>query len=378
MENIAFYRPKMDQNERNIIEEILNNPMDCKLIEDFENTLKKYFHSKYAISASSGTAAKHLSLCAMDIKRGDKIICSVNSFIDIAEVVRYFDAEPIFVDIDENDFNISASEFEKVVKANKSKKLKCAFITHLGGQSAKMDEIYDIAKRYEIDIVDDATSSIGATYKGKKIGSFLDSKISCFQINQQFDKSLATAGFIITNDDNIAKRAILMRNHAIVNNISKDGSLGYIYDVVDIGTKYTLSLLDAAFVLEQFKKMDEFIARRLQIAKIYDKNLKNCPHVSIPFNNGEHIYTQYIIKIDKNRDSFAKELMNLGITTSLHYIPLNLLSYYKTKYNLKVNDFPNALRAYQQVLSLPIYADLSDEEVNYICESVLKIAKSRV
>lgn len=378
MENIAFYRPKIDQSDRSIIEETLNNPMNCELIDDFENTLKKYFGSKYAISTSSGTAAKHLILCAMDIKRGDKIICSVNSFVDIAEVVRYFDAEPIFVDISEDDFNINPSEFEKAIIANKSKKLKCAFITHVGGQSAKMDEIYDIAKRHEIDIIDDATHSMGATYKGKKIGSFADSKISCFQVNTQFDRSLATAGFIITNDDIIAKRAILMRNHAIVNNISKDGSLGYIYDVVDVGTKYTLSLLDAAFSLAQVRKIDEFIARRLQIAKIYDEKFRNCTHVNIPVNNGEHIYTQYIIKIDKNRDGFAKELMNLGITTSLHYVPLNLLSYYKNKYNLKVNDFPSALRTYQQVLSLPIYPDLSDEEVHYICESVLKIAKSRV
>lgn len=377
MKKIDFFRPQIDEKEKELIRKALENPNNIDMVIDFEDEIKKYFGVKYTISTNNSTAAKHLALCAMDIKRGDKIICSVNSFPNVAEVIRHFDAEPIFVDINEDDFNINPQKFENVVKANKSKKLKCAFINHMAGQSSDMDAIYDIANRYEMDIIDDGNMALGTTYKGKKIGS-MSSKISCFKINAQFNINVATAGFMLTNDDEIAKRALLLRNHGIVNNSSKSDNLGYIYDIIDIGIKYSLCTIDAAFCLAQFRKVDSFIKKRIEIAQIYNKFLKDCPHIEIPVNKGEHAYYRYIIKVDKNRDSFARDLADLGVSTSLHYIPLHLLSYYKNKYNLKVNAFPSALKTYQVVLSLPIYADLKSDEIEYICDSVLKTAKSRV
>jgi dTDP-4-amino-4,6-dideoxygalactose transaminase len=142
--------------------------------------------------------------------------------------------------------------------------------------------------------------------------------------------------------------------------------------------KYDLSQLDAAFCIAQLDKNESFINRRKEIAKIYDKELANVRHVSIPVKKRDHIYSRYIIKIDKNRDSFARELSAKNIHTGLNYIPIHLLSYYKNKYSLRVNDFPTALTNYQQILSLPIYSSLSDEEVMYICEQVRNIAKTRV
>lgn len=376
MEKIDFFRPQIDEREKELIQKALENPNSTDMVLDFENTIKKYFGVKHAITTNNSTSAKHLALCAMNIKRGDKIICSVNSFPDIAEVIRHFDAEPVFVDINEDDFNIDPVKFEEAIIAHKSKKLKCAFITHVAGQAADMDAIYDIANNHDIDIIDDGSVALGATYKGKKIGS-LKSKISCFKINAQFNINISTAGFMITNDDEIAKRAMLLRNHGIVNNSSKNDDLGYVYDIVDIGMKYSLCTLDAGFCLSQFKKVDGFIKKRREIAAIYNERLKNCPHVTLPINKGEHAFCQYIIKIDKNRDSFARDLGELGISTSLHYIPLNLLSYYKNKYNLKVNAFPSALKTYQVVLSLPIFADLKLNEIEYICDGILKTAHAR-
>ena len=189
---------------------------------------------------------------------------------------------------------------------------------------------------------------------------------------------ISTVGFFTTNDEEVYKKAKLLRNYALVNGIDKFGSLSYIYDVVDIGLKYDINSINAAFSIAQLEKTDELIKRRKKIAEIYDKELKECHNITTPVKKREHIYTQYIIKINKNRDSFARELLERGIHTSLHYIPIHLLSYYKNKYSLKVNDFPNALKAYQQVLSLPIYHSLSDEEVQYICNTVKEISKSRV
>lgn len=378
MKEIEFYKSHINNKEHEYIKEALVRG-DTYILDKFEDELKKYFGVKYAITTNNGTAAKHLSLCAMDLKRGDKIICSVNSFPDIPEVIRHFDAEPIFVDINEDDFNINPEELERVLKTQNHKKLKAAFITHVGGQPAQMDEIYDIANRYDIKIIDDASRALGAKYNGKLIGSNPNSFISCFQINAKIQYAVATAGIMLTNDEKINERAKLIRSHALVrDSLDNLGNLGYIYDIVDIGQKYDLNTICAAYALAQFEKTEMFNEKTAHIASIYDKELKDCPHIQIPVKKRDRIYNHYIIKIDKNRDDFARKLKEKGIQTGLNYVSIHLLSYYKNKYTLRVNDFPNALKIYQQVLSLPIYSSLSDEDVYYICDCIKSIAKNRV
>ncbi|MBE3022302.1 DegT/DnrJ/EryC1/StrS aminotransferase family protein [Campylobacter sp. RM13119] len=377
MEEISFYKPTITERENELIQDVLKNQNSNKTIKALEDTLQKYFGAKHVISTNNLAAAHHLALSAMEIKRGDKIICSVNSFPSVAQSIRHFDAEPIFVDINEDDFNINPDSLEKALKEYNHKKLKGIFVSHIAGQSAPVDEINEIAKHYDVKVLDDANRSIGLTYNGAKIGNE-NSFLSCFQTYSQVNNPIATAGFFTTNDDKIAERARLLRNYALINGIDKYGNLGYIYDVVDIGLKYDISALNAAYATAQIEKNDMFIKRRKEIAEIYNKELANCPHITTPIKKRDHVYSQYIIKIDKNRDSFARELLENDIHTSLHYIPIHLLSYYKAKYNLKVNAYPSALKVYQQVLSLPIYNALKDEEVYYICEKIKEISKSRV
>lgn len=377
MKEIPFYKPFIDQREKSLINEVLDLEKANK-VETLEKEFVKYINCGDAISTVNGTAAMHLAMCALDLKRGDKIICSVNAFPSVAEVVRHFDAEPIFVDIDKDDFNIDVDQLESVLKNNKAKKLKGAFISHIAGQPADMARIYELAKLYDIKIVEDATAALGATYNGKKIGS-LEADITVFRFNPQANNSVSSAGIMTTKDPELSARARLLRNHALVGEgWDKFGNLGYVYDVVDIGLKYDLNELNAAFAIGQLEKNESFIERRLEIADIYNRELASCPHVTTPVKKRDHTYTQYIIKIDKNRDNFAKELKERGIYTGLHYIPLHLLSYYKHKYNLRVNDFPKALSNYQQILSLPIYSSLSDKDVLHICEQIKEIAKNRV
>ncbi|HIP31042.1 MAG TPA: DegT/DnrJ/EryC1/StrS aminotransferase family protein [Sulfurospirillum arcachonense] len=377
MKEIPFYKPSIDNSEKQLINEVLEFNSDSK-VEELEKNFSKYIGCEHSISTCNGTAAMHLAMCALDLKRGDKIICSVNSFPSVAEVVRHFDAEPIFVDIDKEDFNMDMVELEKVLEKSNHKKLKAIFITHVAGQVANLDKIYELANIYSVKVVEDASQALGATYKGKKIGT-TGSDITAFRFSPQMKNAIASGGVMATNDDQLMERAKLLRNHAIVSDgWDRYGNLGYVYDVVDIGLKYDLNELNAAYAVAQLKKNDNFIKRRLEIAAIYDKELKDCPHVSTPVKKSDHIYNEYIIKIDKNRDGFAKELSKNGIFTSLHFIPLHLLSYYKQKYSLRVNDFPNALTNYQQILSIPIYTGLTNKEVYYICEQIKEIAKTRV
>ena len=306
MKEIPFYKPSIDENEKLLINEVLELSGSSKVLE-LEQGFSSYIGCKHSISTCNGTAAMHLAMCALDLKRGDKIICSVNSFPTIAEVVRHFDAEPIFVDIDKEDFNIDINALEKALEKNDHKKLKGIYVTHVAGQIANLDIIYKLALKFDVKVIEDASYAMGGSYKGKKIGS-TGSDITNFRFSPQMVHPVASAGMMVTQDEELKNRAILLRNHAIVNEgWDKHGNLGYVYDVVDIGMKYDLNELNAAFALAQLKKNDKFIERRLAIASIYDKELKNCPHVKIPVKKSDHTYDQYIIKIDKNRDGFAKK-----------------------------------------------------------------------
>jgi len=377
MKEIPFYKPYIDKKEKNYINEVLELDSPNK-VEKLENDFAKYINSKYAISTNNGTSSMHLAMCALNLKRGDKILCSVNSFPSVAEVIRHFDAEPIFIDIDEDDFNVNLNEIESLLEKNRSKKLKGVYINHIAGQPTDLDKLYKIAKLYDIKVIEDASEAMGATYNGARIGG-LKADITTFRFSPQMKHAVASGGIMVTNSEKLMKRAKLLRTHAIVNEgWDSYGNLGYIYDVVDIGLKYDMNELNAAYALGQLEKNKEFIKERQGIARIYDKELADCPHVSTPIRKREHIYSQYIIKIDKNRDSFARELKENGINTSLHYIPIHLLTYYKHKYNIRVNDFPHALNNYQKILSLPIYTSLKDSEVRYICQKIKEIAKTRV
>ena len=258
MKEIPFYKPFIDQREKTLINEVLDLEKANK-VETLEKEFTKYIPCGDAISTVNGTAAMHLAMCALDLKRGDKIICSVNAFPSVAEVVRHFDAEPIFVDIDKDDFNIDVEQLESVLKNNKAKKLKGAFISHIAGQPADLARIYELAKLYDIKIVEDATAALGSTYNGKKIGS-LDADITVFRFNPQANNSVSSAGIMTTKDPELAARARLLRNHALVGEgWDKFGNLGYVYDVVDIGLKYDLNELNAAYAIGQLEKNESFI-----------------------------------------------------------------------------------------------------------------------
>ena len=374
MKKIPLFTREIDDKEVNELKSALKEDKITKLEKEFSD----YIGSDYAISTCNETAALHLAMTAIDLKRGDKIICSVNAYPNVPEVVRHFDAEPIFVDIDTDDYNIDLDELEKVLSKNRSKKLKGAIISHIAGQPTDLERLYEIAQNYGILIIEDASEAMGATYKGKRIGS-LQADITAFSFNPHKRYPTPKGAILSTFNEELAKRAELLKNNAIVQHQwDSEGSLGYVYDVVDIGLEYDMSNLDGALCLAHLAKNDVNIQRRKEIAAIYHKELADTPHIELPKELREHTYELFIVKVDKNRDSFARELYKRGVEVGLHYIPLHLLSYYKQKYNLRVNDYPKALRNFQQILSIPIHSAMSDEDVYYVVEQIQEVAKSRV
>jgi len=371
---VPFSRFENGRETHSNVSDVLDGE-DIDQVAELENEFASYIGADYALATSHGTDALHLAMLAFDLKRGDKVVCSVNAHPNVPEVVRHFDAEPVFIDIDSDSYNINLDLLEKYLESNQSKKLKAVIVTHIGGHTVDLDRLYSIAKIYDVKIVEDAGDAYGATYKGNKIGS-TGADITCFDFSSHLKKNVCNGGMIVTNDEEIMQRARLLHNHGIKQD---EDALEYIYEVLDIGNDYCLSELNAAYIRAQVDKQDDAIKRQQEIAQIYNEKLSGVNHVTLPeVQSDEHPYMLYIIKIDKNRDSFAVDLKKEGIQTGLHYIPLHLLSYYKNKYELRVNDFPVALRAYQQVLSLPIYESMSDKDVQLVCDKIKSIASTRV
>lgn len=377
MKTIPFYLPDIGEDEIKEIRDALSIPELTKAMQ-LEEEVQKYISANYAISTNNGTSALHLCMCAIDLKRGDKIIVPVNAHPNVPEVIRHFDAEPLFVDIDMEDYCIDFDACEKVLQENRSKKLKAVVISHIGGQSADLGHAYELGKKYGVKIIEDASYALGATYNGEKIGS-LQGDVTVFSFEPDVFGSVANGGVMVTNNKEIAERARLLRYHALTtSDWNRYETSDYVYDITDIGLRYDISELDAAYCITKLRKIERINRHFKAIADIYNEELDGVQHVTIPKKVRDHIYSLYILKIDKNRDGFASELKAEGIMPGLHYIPLHLLSYYKHKYGLKVNDYPNALRNYQQILSLPIHTKVSPENARAIAKVIKEVAGHRV
>ncbi len=373
---IPFFKPTIDEEEQNQVNSILKlEASSISKVEELEEELQSFIGAKYAIATNNATSALHLALSAMELKRADKVLMSVNSFVNLPETVRHFDAEPIFIDIEANGFNIDLDKLEAYLEEHNSKKLRALMVTFVGGEVPDLNRIYSIAKKYDILVIEDATSALGAMYDDKMVGS-LDADMTIFSTNYSNSKTaISRGGFIVTDDEQLSTKAKLLRTHAINSSFDEYGNLDYIYDVVDIGYKYDMTELEAAFNLAQFYKTNTFCERRQEIASIYNEKLSGLKHIVLPEYDEEHIFSQYIVRVNKNRDGFARALKERGVSTGLHYIPLHLLTYYKKKYKLKITTYGSALSTYGQILSIPIYPAMSDEDVEYVCETIKTVAQ---
>jgi perosamine synthetase len=357
------------EDKRFALEEIDKESLEFDLESDLESGFSKFATSQYFLPTMNFTSALHLSMCAINLKRGDKVLCSVNSSPAIPEVVRHFDAEPIFIDIEKDSFHLDFERLRDEIKGNLSKKLKAIVVSHIAGEMANLKKIKEIVEERELYIVEDGTNSLGLDRK--EADSISDVRI------YSFDDEISTLGVFATDNEEMYERAKLLINHGIV--YDEDTHIeNYIYDVIDTGCQYTAPKLNLLYALQKLQTISSDLKKRVDIARVYADALHGVPHISYDKFSKNHAYTNFIIKVDKNRDGFAKELYDLGVETKLHYIPLHLLSYYKNKYELKINSFPNALRNYQQILSIPINPTLVQEDLEYIVAKIIEIAEDRV
>lgn len=327
-------------------------------VEEFEALFASYIGTKYAMATSSGTAALHIALLASGIGNGDEVITTPFSFIATANAILFCGARPIFVDIDKDTFCIDPG----LIRAKITSKTKAVLPVHLYGQPCNMKEIAKICREHNLILMEDACQAHGAEYHGKKLGSF---DIGCFSFYPTKNMTTGEGGMILTDDSNIAERARMIRSHG-----QKEK---YIHEL--LGHNYRMTEIAAAIGVCQLKKLDEFNRQRIEHARFLTEKLGKIRGLIVPFvaPDVKHVFHQFTIKVTGNfsmsRDELKQRLNDKGIITEVYYpLPIHKQPLYK---ELGYDDsLPDAEKACEEVLSLPVHPLLTEEDLNYIVGAI--------
>lgn len=372
---LLFHKPFISEEEINEMVDTLRSgwlSMGPKTIK-FEEEFTKYIGAKKSVAVNSWTAAGHLTLEAFGIEKGDEVIVPTMTFPATAEIVCYFGAKPVIVDVEEDTLNISLKEIEKAI----TPKTKAIIPVHYGGQPCDLDEIQEIANHYKLKVLEDAAHSLPATYKGKKIGTISD--VTCFSFYATKTLSTGEGGMICTNNEEIAERCAIMRLHGINRDAwkrySEAGS--WYYEVVAPGFKYNFTDLQASLGIPQLKKVDAMWQSRQSIAHRYNQALKDLDLITLPTikNDRESSWHLYPIRLNlemltKNRAQIIEELKKLNIGVGVHFMPVHQHLYYSETFNLDDKNFPVASSSFPRLMSLPIYPGMSDQSVEKVINTL--------
>jgi perosamine synthetase len=368
---IPFFVPWINQTEIDSVSKILKQRWltDGRVLPKFEKKMCNYLHSKYASGVSSGTHALHLALKTLGIGPGDEVILPNLTFIATEAAVTYCNAKPILVDVDSDSFTIMPKEIRRKITS----KTKAIIPVHYAGQSCDLDEIINISKEYNIPIVEDCAHALGSKYHKKFVGTFGD--FGCFSFYPTKIITTGEGGMVVSKKRNHCNKINLLRSQGInISPLKRELKNKWNYDVNEIGFNYRLDEIRSALGLSQFKRINQSIKLRQNIAKEYDNLLKNIPGIIIPkkYNDRNHIYHLYTVKIEKDyslsRDQVKEFLRSKGIGTSVQYRPLHLLTYNKKEYKNKQNDFKNSNKIKDEILSLPIFPQMTHKQIQLICK----------
>lgn len=347
----------------------------------FEKQFEEYVDASNALAVNSATSGLHLALEAIGVGEGDAVITTAYTFTATAEVIRYLGADPILVDIDPNTFNIDPDLIRKEIA--KHDNIKAIMPVHFAGQSCEMDEILEIAKEHDIKVVEDAAHALPTTYKGKTIGSISDITVYSFYVT----KTIATGegGMITTENKDYLARMKTMRLHGINRDVFDrytSDKPSWFYEVVEPGFKYNMTDVASSIGIHQLKKASDFQHRRAWIATKYSEAFEDLP-MRTPFVKRPediHAWHLYVLQLDLdsinvNRDKFIELMVEQGIGTSVHFIPLHIQPYWRDKYDYKETDFPISLDVFSRAVSLPIYPKMTDEDVDRVIAAVKTVSQ---
>jgi perosamine synthetase len=376
---VPFHRPSIGPEELDAVRQVLESRWltTGPVTQQFEREFAAYVGAKHALAVNSCTAALHLALDAAGIGKDDEVLVPTYTFTATAEVVTYLGARPVLCDSLPGEFNIDPSDAERRI----TDKTKAIIAVHIAGQPCNLQALRTLADRHGLCLIEDAAHALPATYAGRRIGSI--SEFTAFSFYATKTITTGEGGMLTTDDDNWAQRIKTMRLHGISGDAwkrySAEGS--WYYEVVDAGYKDNMPDLLAAVGLAQLKKAESFHRRRCEIAQRYLQAFSSIPELELPpvtHDLTDHSWHLFILRLAPSalsieRNEFIAELKRAGIGTSVHFIPLHLHPFYAQQYGYKEGDMPHAEDAYSRCLSLPIFPDMTDSEVELVMSTVLRI-----
>ena len=330
-------------------------------VKQFEANFARYCNVKYAIGTSSGTTALHLALIACGVGEGDEVITVPNTFIATAEVISQCGAKVVFVDIDEDSYNLDVTKLEDAI----TPQTEAIIPVHLFGQPANLNPIIELAKKYNLKVIEDAAQAHGAEYKGEKVGTFGD--VACFSFYPAKNLgAFGDAGMITTNNDEIAEKVSILRNHG---RFTK-------YEHSVEGYNYRLDALQAAILNVKLNHLDNWTKQRRYNASLYNEMLQDVEVITPKeMDYAKHVYHLYVIRTSQ-RDELQEYLSEHDVSTGIHYpIPLHLQPAYEYL-GYEQGSFPVAEQMAKEILSLPMFPELTEQQISTICQIIKKYERS--
>jgi perosamine synthetase len=378
--NIPFHRPYITDDEINAAAEQLRAGWLTagSRTAEFEDAFRRYIGCGYAVSVNSATAGLHLSLAVFDVKEGDEVLMPAVTHAATAEVVRYFKARPVFVDIERGTHLMDASKIEERMTG----RTRAIMPVHYAGQPCDMDEICSIARAHRIPVIEDAAHALPAWYRGRAIGTVGDT--TCFSFYATKTLTTGEGGMICTGDEERARRLGVLRLHGIDRDAWERlrSTRFWQYDVVEAGYKYNTTDIAAAIGIEQLKKVELMWKMRKRIAERYTDAFKNRDELFTYTVKPDRVSAWHLYPLDLNidalkigRDRFIEEMRGRGVGLSVHFIPLYEFTYYK-EMGYSGKEYVNCRWVFDRTVSLPIFPGMSDEEVDYVIENVLDVLQT--
>jgi perosamine synthetase len=342
-------------------------------VSQFEKKVCDYIGCSYGVAVNSGTAALHCATFVAGIQKDDEVIVPAISFVASANCVLYQGGKPVFCDIDPQTLNMDVSKIEGLI----TEKTKAIIMVDMCGQPCHYDEIRELCNQYNLILIQDAAHSLGGSYKGQKVGSYAD--ITCLSFHPVKNITTCEGGMMVTNNEIYYKKAKGFISHGISRDFKeREKANSHYYEMTSLGFNYRIPDLLCALGISQMDKLDRFIQKRNEIAKKYDHFFEQYKDLVEPLKNHyECAYHIYVVKLNtekigKSRDEVFKELKEAGIGVNVHYMPIYLHPYYQ-ELGYQKGLCPESEKVYEQMITLPIFPLLKDEEIEYVCEKIINI-----
>ncbi len=338
-------------------------------VVEFEKRISEYAGVKYTVAVNSGTSALHLIIRGLGIQEGDKVLTTPFSFIASSNCFLFEKAEPLFVDIDEETLNLDPEKVEKTLKSLKAeelKKIKAMLVVDAFGQPADWDRFEEIARKYNLQLIEDSAESLGSEYKGRKCGSFGEAGVFAFYPNKQI--TTCEGGVLVTDNEELAKLARSMRSQG-------RGESGEWLDHERLGYNYRLDELSATLGCSQMERIEEIIKKREKVAELYNQKLARIEEVQVPYlssNTTRMSWFVYVIRLKRgiDRDSVIRFLKEEGIECKPYFTPIHLQPFYVDMFGYKRGDFPITEDVSSRTIALPFFNNLKEEQIDYVVEKV--------